>query len=114
MSESPTRCDAQQVLRDLVIAVERLHVSQPDTPLVIDLMERTKAMLRIIRVDLSDPGKPAREPVPLRYKGSVWYEGRVYPLGWHDTIEARDAVVREAKNLRAMGIDPRLAMKREK
>jgi len=76
-------------------------------------MDRTKAMLRIIRVDLSNPDKPAREPVPLRHKASIWYEGRVCSLGWHDTLEARDAVVSEAKNLRAMGLDPHLAMKRK-
>lgn len=52
-------------------------------------------------------------PAPIRYKAQVWYQGRNCDLGWYMSISVRDEVVSEAKMLRAMGLDPRLAKRKK-
>lgn len=55
---------------------------------------------------------PPRYPVPPRYKAQIWYQGKNHSLGWFLTEQVRDEVVRDAKLLRNMGLDPRIAKPR--
>lgn len=55
---------------------------------------------------------PRHEPVPPRYKAQIWYQGKNHSLGWFLTEQVRDEVVTDAKNLRNMGLDPRIVKQR--
>ncbi len=49
---------------------------------------------------------------PLRYKATVWENGRSVSLGWFMTESVRDEVVAEAKRLRSIGLPVLLAKPR--
>lgn len=111
MSEAELRCaELRDRILDLPeydeIDVSELNRMSEQELLALLAPYRTEAPKRapIDPVVRAKPLQRASLPPVVKYKATIWYQGRTVALGWYLTQQVRDEAVTLAKSMRAIGL----------
>lgn len=111
MSEAELRCaELRDRILDLPeydeIDVSELNRMSEQELLALLAPYRTEAPKRapVDPVVCAKPLQHASLPPVVKYKATIWYQGRTVALGWYFTQRVRDEAVTLAKSMRAIGL----------
>lgn len=83
------------------------ELTPEDAAILVSMLPKPAPVVQRAPVDPVVRAKPLRRaslhPV-VKYKATMWYQGRTVALGWFLTQQVRDEAVTLAKSMRAIGL----------